>query len=105
MGYGLNFLLSSQTVDVGIGQDSVIGQPPPPKTAVQVAMPAHKIPKGEISLEVQSNPPDAASITVVDGFANDLVKPAVEPQFFVQDRGGAFFFVPSVETLRLWARA
>ena len=89
------------------GQDGLIGVAPPPKTVVQVSMPGAKIPTGErpleIALEVQSNPP-GAQLVAVDGFATAEAKPAVEPRFFVHDRGGAFFFVPSVETLKLWAR-
>lgn len=86
------------------GQDAVIGAAAPPPTPVQVKIVGGKIPTGEITLEVDNNPPDANVVTV-NGFAAPRVPPAVVPQFFVQVRGGDYFFVPSVSTLRSWSRA
>lgn len=106
MGYVLCSSLLNARLDVhphSIGQDSIIGAAEPPPTLVQVRAVGGKIPDGDITLEVENNPPDANVVTV-DGFAKPRLQPVVQPQFFVQVRGGDFFFVPSVSTLRLWSR-
>ena len=82
-----------------LGQDPIIGSPAPKKTIVKAQGP---IPDGEISLEVENTSPGVATV-VVDGFSRADVAPVITEDYFVNSRGGEYFFVPSISIVRSWS--
>ena len=97
-----------------IGQDTVIGGPPVPGSAsdytqVQFTSPPAALPKTgqEVNWTLVSE--ESGETISVSGFAG--VKPTgaqpppgVPQEFFVTSHGGEYFFVPSIKTLRMWAK-
>ncbi|KAG1772906.1 hypothetical protein EV702DRAFT_1048505 [Suillus placidus] len=89
------------------GQDPILGSPPAYTLArLEVASPSVKAGN---RVEIQLIGEDGAQFEV-SGFAKAVPKFAVPPPgepnpFFVTSRGGEYFFVPSVSTLKSWASA
>lgn len=80
------------------GPDPIIGGP---KNSPNINSPVVITGEGEVSFKMvdqQSNK------YVVHGFAQkvDTSAMAYEPQYFVTSRGGEYFFVPSINTLKDW---
>jgi len=93
------------------GQDPIIGGPPPEKSPgvpkqAQFVGPAASYSDGD-QVDIRLVGGDGKNIEVT-GFAKvrptGAAPPPGEPNpFFVTSRGGEYFFVPSVSTLKSWA--
>ncbi|KAG1840181.1 hypothetical protein DFJ58DRAFT_667317 [Suillus subalutaceus] len=89
------------------GQDPVIGSPPV-YTPAQLEGPSPLVNSGD-KVDLQLAGADGATFEVC-GFAKvtpeGVIPPPGEPNpFFIAARGGEYFFVPSVSTLKSWASA
>jgi len=87
------------------GQDPIIGGPKP-VTAVETQVVPHDAnhkdvsQDGEVSLELTNSKGDKYA---VDGIAKKIVPPSSFVQeFFVTSRGGEYYFVPSIDTVKSW---
>ncbi|KAG1849193.1 hypothetical protein F4604DRAFT_94485 [Suillus subluteus] len=89
------------------GQDPVLGSPPV-YTPAQIEGTSPSVQSGD-RVNLQLTGGDGTTFQV-SGFAEVTVKGAAPPPgepnpFFVTSRGGEYFFVPSVSTLKSWASA
>ncbi|KAG1808030.1 uncharacterized protein BJ212DRAFT_717510 [Suillus subaureus] len=89
------------------GQDPVLGSPPAYTTA-EIKGKSPSVKSGD-KINLQLAGADGATFEV-SGFARVTPKGAAPPPsepnpFFVTSRGGEYFFVPSVSTLKSWASA
>ncbi|KAK1217115.1 hypothetical protein PQX77_020231 [Marasmius sp. AFHP31] len=116
VGYGNNdFFPITGLTPVKHGQDPIIGGPPPEgsskeeKKARLASAPPNRFENGdEVDIDLQI-PDDTLNCYMVSGhvsvrpLAQDNPPGANNP-FFVTSRGGEYFFVPSIPTLKSWAK-
>ena len=88
-----------------LGQDPIIGGPKPVTAVETQVMPNDANHKdvsqdGEVSLELTNKKGEKYA---VDGIAKKIVPPSSFVQeFFVTSRGGEYYFVPSIDTVKSW---
>ena len=89
-----------------LGQDPIIGGPKPvTEVETQVGSsdsnPTDVSQDGEVSLELTNRIGDKYA---VDGIAKKKVtsKDSFVQEFFVTSRGGEYYFVPSIDTVKSW---
>lgn len=80
------------------GQDPIIGGPP---TVPNVGDPVDLKGEGEVILNVVDKKNTKYTVT---GFAQKVNTSATAytPQYWVTSRGGEYFFVPSISTVKEW---
>ncbi|OBZ77251.1 Dye-decolorizing peroxidase msp1 [Grifola frondosa] len=97
---GNDFFPHTSLVPTKQGQDPILGGPPKVVSATSVG--SSDVQPGRVTLQFSNG---NGQNVQVDGFAAPVNTSATgQPQrYFVTSRGGEYFFVPSLPTLRKWA--